>query len=61
MNILMKLGLIAFWFIAIVVAASAFVYGTAWLARRQLISDGVAKAIYFCGFLAAATYAYHLV
>lgn len=61
MDILMKLGLTAFWFVAIVVAASAFVYGIAWLARRQIISGGVAKAIYFCGFLAAATYVYHLV
>ncbi|XWJ89332.1 hypothetical protein ACRARH_20820 [Phytobacter ursingii] len=61
MDILIKLGLIAFWFIAIVAAASAFVYGIAWLARRQIISGGGAKVIYFCGFLAAATYAYHLV
>lgn len=60
MDILMNIGLIFFWFFAVVAAGTVYVWGIIFLIKKGIIGDTAAKIVYFATFVIIASIVYKL-
>jgi len=60
MDILVKLGLMFFWFFVVVAAGTLYVWVIIFLIKKGIIGDTAAKIVYFATFVIIASIVYKL-
>lgn len=60
MDILIKLGLMFFWFFVVVAAGTLYVWVIIFLIKKGIIGDMTAKIVYFSTFVIIASILYKL-
>ncbi|EMB5520826.1 hypothetical protein U7Q95_003406 [Escherichia coli] len=59
-ELIMKLGMIIFWFVAVVACGTAYVWCVIYAIRKGWLGEFSAKLVYFATFVALAAIVYKL-